>query len=235
MEKEKLSLNRVFIEGWAAFTRRPWLSIGGYLLGSLIGSFLWPFIGGPMAGGVCTLFLKMARDDNPEIGDLFSCFKDYWRWTGIMWLWVAIYMVCYALIMPLLILNVMSFGPDTAGNEPLTIIRFFIIHILLIFLLMIAILAAAARWGFAFFEAVEGGGVMNAFRRSSELTKGYRLRLWLIMIVLSIFANAGVFALYSGMFVTATIAVNIMTAIYLDLKRIKGSTQAIPDSLPYTV
>ena len=235
MQTGPLSLKRAFSEGFAAFKKQPGMSLGGYLLGYFIGAGVWPFIGGPMAGGMCKLFLKIARDENAEIGDLFSCFKDFWKWTGICWLWIPIQVACYLPVIPLAILNFMPLilaDRPGAPEPPATlVIRVFAVHFSLIFIGTLIFLAAAAKWGFAFFEGLSGGGVVDAFRRSSELTKGNCLRLWFMLIVLYAFAMAGIFACYFGAFVTMAISMNIATAIYLDLKRLQAERSVVSQEI----
>jgi hypothetical protein len=148
---------------------------------------------------------------------------------------MGIDLACLVPVIPLIVLNLMPLiladRPGAPEPPAVLVIRVFSVHFLLILTGALLVLGAVAKWGFAFFEGLSGDGVVEAFRRSSELTKGHWLRLWFMLIVLYAFSGAGVFACYFGMFVTSTISMNVTTAIYLELKRLQGERTVMPQEI----
>ena len=104
MNTRQVGLGDAFSEGWAAFLKYPGLALGGYVLYTVIyaGASVIPFLGWlvgifvgfPLFGGLVILSLKIVRGTDPEIGDLFAGFKDYWKWMGTGWLFVAVCLLC---------------------------------------------------------------------------------------------------------------------------------------------
>jgi len=85
---------------WAAFLKYPGVLIGIFLvyivitagLGAIpgIGTIANFFVMPPLMGGAIVAGMKAVRGQTPEFNDLFVGFRQYWRWVGVYWLFVAI-------------------------------------------------------------------------------------------------------------------------------------------------
>jgi uncharacterized membrane protein len=96
-----ISIGECLGKGWAAFKRHPGTVLGGFFLYTLISvvgqsipflniAFLI-FIMAPLAGGLVILFLRLAKDASPAVGDIFDGFDKYGKFMGAFWLlYVAI-------------------------------------------------------------------------------------------------------------------------------------------------
>lgn len=227
MQYGPLSLRRAFAEGFAAFKRQPGLSLGGYIIGDAIAGMFWPFIGGPMIAGMCLLFLKIGRNEQAEIGDRFSCFKDFWKWTGIFWSIMAMMILLLIPFAAILMGDILLVWRNHHGMFPLAIA----IYIVSILLYQIARVGVLAKWGPAYFEGLDSQGVDEALGRSIDLTSGVWMRLWFMLIVVSLFSCVGLFACYFGVIISSAISMNVLAAIHLELRRLEGEGPVIRNDI----
>lgn len=236
MNTKSVSLGRAFSAGWASFTKYVGLLIGANLLYMVItfAGEVIPFLNilflalviPPLTGGLIILSLNAVRGTNPSINDLFAGFKDFGKWLGIYWLFFA---VIAAAAIPLGLAALVAFlilepkgGPDIVTQAVMGL--GIAITTILVFWLMI-------RYLFVWFIAAEGGAVVESFRRSAEMTKGIRLKLFGIYFVLMLFTYAGVIACGIGVIVTGIVAALAYAAIYLDLKNQMSGTPS-PETAP---
>jgi len=80
---------------------------------------------------------------------------------------------------------------------------------------LVLVVIVLMRYAFAFPLAADGLGTLDAFGRSAEMTKGIRLKLFLMFIVITLFVYVGLLGLVIGIFFTGAIGNLIMISIYL--------------------
>ena len=180
------------------------------------------FLFAPLVGGLFILLLNAVRDSNPGINDLFAGFRKYWKWVGLFFLY---YLATYAAFIPELIgilvsTKMMHVGSAAAVSTVLGIAIMGLgiaISLVIMFILL-------TRWLFIYCAAADGAGIIESFGKSAEMTKGIRLPLFGILIVLWLFATAGIIACGIGVILTSIIASLAITSMYVDLKNQMSGT-----------
>ena len=228
MQTEDFSLQRSFSQGWEIFKDNIGLAIGAFAIYQLItvvigyipvvGIFAQILVGLPLAGGLYTLFLRIVKKENPELGILFSNFSNgnnWSRWIGIGMLLVFYMIVAGILcaIVPgvLILLTYFALGADS----PLFIATIALMSIAF----LVALVAVTMRWLMVYFVGAEGVTARRAIAISEEMTRGIRPQLFWIMFVLGLVQLAGILALGIGYFFTAPLALCCTCVLYLDVKR----------------
>lgn len=227
-----ISLGNVLTKGWEAFKKYMAVAIVSYLIyvaitavaGNIpilnIAFYIVAMF--PLAGGLYLLMLRIVKDENPQIGDIFQGFNDLVRWMGVGWL-LALYMAIPALVCAI---------PAGIGAWLMSRGAFgAVIGVLFIIVAVILAIGIAVtlymRWVFAFFVAAEeGASASAALQRSTELTEGIRLPLLGYVIVIGLVGWAGVIALGVGVLFTAPLAMCAFTALYLDVKNLRSPQAA---------
>lgn len=232
MDTKSVNLGKAFSSGWNIFTKHAGVLIGGSLtyiamifmlemifiipmihttarmpqstapfsqmfgVQSGVFSIAIIFLLAPLFGGLSILLLNATRDNSPSINDLFSGYRNYWKWVGLYFL-----------------ISMIAFIAEFIG-----ILGFSIMSLGIAISLVVLMTAIMVRWLFIFFAAADGAGIIESFKKSAEMTKGIRLPLFGILIVLWLFATAGVIACGIGVILTSIIAALAITSIYVDLK-----------------
>ncbi|HEY3297046.1 MAG TPA: hypothetical protein VGK34_00185 [Armatimonadota bacterium] len=220
MDTRFLSLKSLLTTGWELFKRRPAEAIVGYLLYAVLGGFsmLIPVVGllvvFPLMGGLLTLYLKIAKGESCELNDLFSGFNVFGKWVGIGFLAVAFEIACF---LPAIIAGVVgsvieSSGRSVAGIEYMLMFP----SILLSFCLVVGL---SVTYGFGFFSAAEGPGMIEPFVRSAEMTRGIRLQIvWAFLVLTCLQCLVSMVTGGLGFLVTGPLYMLISAAVYLELK-----------------
>jgi len=219
------------IAGWNAFKKAPGVAVGGFLLFYLIMvlglgiPFLGPvLLGFPVIGGLTVLCLNIVRGKDHHISDLFAGFKCYGMWLVVGLLYMLMIAVVTLLIMTLLWMVVLLSHASsiinyaTGSAQALPALRYgqaiplggSFISILLLWILTL-------RWLFVCHLVSDGVEPLEAFRRSSELTKGRRFKLFYISLVLVLFSITGLLFIGLGMLITVAVSYLALTSIYVDL------------------
>lgn len=225
--------------GWKAFKRYAWVLIAVFIIDTVltfvvgrnrVANYAFAVLAmGPLAGGLAIVNLKAVRGQRPSVGDLFAGFRDYVRWIGAYWFYVVIISIAdiplavgtisvlglrglrYFHVPPVVELHAII---KSAGSDPLSLAVIYTTAMITSVLSILILL----RYGFAYYELVDGAGVVESFRRSAELTRGIRLRLLGVFIVLGLFAAAGLAACGVGFIVTGSVAQLAFVYIYTQLK-----------------
>jgi hypothetical protein len=225
MNDTELDLGRAMSTGWEAVRAYPGLAIGGFALYYAItmglplipiAGFLVPiFISPPLAGGLATLTLNIFDRRDPQIAHLFDGFKAYGKWMGIVWLYYAIGVI---VAVPLAVLGLVAhfsvFEQRTAPPGPAIIGGISFIAAVLV----AAAVAVLIRWVFLHYAGVESPGTFEAYGLSSQVTRGRRLQLFWMSVVLGLIAVSGVIALGVGLLVTLPLGALAMAALYRQLR-----------------
>jgi len=220
-----ISIGECLAKGWEGLKRHPGTAIGGYflyMLISLVGQSI-PFLNilflifvmAPLAGGLVMFFIRLARDTAPAVGDIFGGFGKYGKFMGAFWLLYAIVLAC---AIPAIIAVVIAYftAQRQLGDAAVGIIAATGVITSVVIIIVVAI-----RWVFVFFLLgdEENLRVFEAFNKSSELTKGWRGRLFFTLFVMVLFSFCGVLLLIVGIFVTAPIMGIGAGWLYTEAKR----------------
>lgn len=240
--------------GWKAFREYAWVLIGVFIIEIVVSlvagrnrvaHFIFAvLIMGPLAGGLAIVNLKAVRGQYPSVRDLLGGFRSYIQWMGVYWLNVALFSI---MEIPLAVGAVAVSGvgvlrefyaiphvlpldaliKSTGGNPVETAIV-----LMAAFVSIALIIAVLLRYGFAYYEAADGAGIVESFRRSAALTDGIRLKLLHRGIVLGLFMMGGLLACGVGIIVTVLVAQLAFVYIYTQLKgetEVAVSQSAGPD------
>lgn len=232
---KSVNIGQALSSGYATTQRYLWTLIGSYALYlvitvglsniPIVGLLATIFVIPPLAGGYTILFLKAARDQNPQVEDLFAGFRQYWKWMGVYWLFIAA--VLLAMIPFLIMMGIAmavahgvmppqlspagSFDP---GSTPIAITLGAIGGIISLVIVFIIV----TRYIFAFYLVADGLNVLDAFKESARMTNGIRLQVLGAYIVFALVSLAGLLALGVGIIVTGVIATLAFTYVYLDVR-----------------
>jgi uncharacterized membrane protein len=224
-----ISIGECLGKGWEGFQRHPGTAIGGFFLYMLISTvgqsipflnivFLI-FIAAPLAGGLVILFLRLAKDASPAVGDIFDGFDKYGKFMGAFWLLYAIVLAC---AIPALIgVGIAMAAERQLGDGAAAI------GVTGALVSVVVVIVVAIRWVFVFFllSDEENLGVIDAFKKSSELTRGWRGKLFGMLFVMSLVSFLGLLLLIVGMFVTGPIVGIGVAWLYTEAKRQVLGTQ----------
>jgi len=235
MESAPPGIGQAFNDGIEGFKKNPVMVIVGtlvYLAISMVAAWI-PFLNflfyalvlPPLAGGYIIFVLRIAKGEEPSVEDLFAGFKDYVTFLGAYWL-LVLYMVLFGI--PAIILIVLGF--------------IFITKCVGVFLLVVGylgwlviVIMFVLKWAFYLTIIADGwndGGIKPAFDKSVKITEGRVLELFLVVLILGLFAMAGAIVFGVGMLVTVPISAIGFVAYYLRLKKIYlEKTSAAPPSL----
>lgn len=207
-----VSLGTAIAYGWNAITRHAGpLLLGALIFGVLHGilcivpglNFLYIFFGmAALQGGTIILAMKALRDDNPQPGDVFAGFTQYGRWMGVFWLFALIGMLCMLPVGITFGITLAATGLAGGGLAALgssadfdSIIRTmgpaFAVSVLVMLVMIVIAIVVMVRWQFVYYLVAEGHGVLEAFGRSAEMTKGLRGRIFGITLVLGLIGGIG--------------------------------------------
>jgi uncharacterized membrane protein len=233
MDGRSLRLGKALVAGWEAIKRYPGLAIGGLALSQLVGASV-SFVAlvvllPPWAGGTTVLKLSLVDGRDPKLEDLFAGFRTYGKWMGIYWLYQAIAVIA---MLPLVYFGLIAWVAlaVVAGRVPerLMFVLAGVISVAALALLAAAV-AVMMRWAFVYYAGVESTGTLDAFRKSVEITKGHRLQLFWMLVVLCLIGFSGVIALVVGLLVTVPLSQCATAALYRQLQPLPPAP-ALPEA-----
>lgn len=220
MEKSPPGIGQAFNDGIAGFSKNAVMIIVAtlvYMVIVLIGSmipfvnFLFAALVSPvLIGGYMIFSLNVAKGKEPKFEDLFASFSDYVTWLGAYWLLVA-----YALLFGIPAIILIIIGVLVGGCFGVTLMVIGYIGWLVLFFIFVL------KWYFFMFIIADNwhdGGIKTAFDKSVLLTKDRLVEVFLVALVMGIFAGAGGIVLGVGMLLTMPIAAIGIASYYLRIK-----------------
>ena len=159
--------------------------------------------------------LNMVRRKYPRVGDIFNGFNSMWDFIGVSLMLGLISLVS-------MIPGGMILVYGAKYRYPLTSTPTDIIVLAVIGMLIIPIVVMI-RWTFALWivaDRLHEGRVMIALIKSSEMTEGRRIEVFVVILALGLFGLAGILGLGIGVLFTAPIATASVAAYYIQLRNI---------------
>lgn len=232
-----IGLGSVINRGWEAFKKHMAVAIIAFLIyGAILAVagnipvlniVFYVVAMFPLVGGLNLLTLRIVKDENPQIGDLFEGFNDLVRWMGVGWL-LTLYMAIPALVCAVPV----AIGTWLMDRGFIASVIGVLFVLLGVILAIVIIVVLYLRWVFVYFVAAEeclSAGA--ALQRSTSLTEGIRLPLLGYLIVIGIIGWAGVIALGVGVLFTAPLASCAFAVLYLEVKNRAGAQPAVHTQL----
>ncbi len=225
MAQGSFGLGRAIGRGWEGFKANPAPAILGFLVWVIVVSaismipivnFAMLIVAGPLTGGLMILMLNLAKGTDPKVGDAFAGFSKFGRFLGVYWFFFLIMLLAY-------IPGIIGFAVGMAiQDEVITPVAMGIGGLISAVIVIVLTLKYLLVW-YVVADNQEDG-VMDAFRKSAQLTQGNRLKLFGSMIVLGILGEIGVLLFGVGVLLTGPIAGAAMASIYLQLKESAGGS-----------
>ena len=216
----RLNISDCVNDGWNGFKKNAGVSIGIILIYGIINS-----IGGAvpvinvavgmvvtpvLTGGLAIFALKIVRGEEGRIEDLFQGFNKFGSFLGAYWLYVC---TALAACIPAAI----GFGIDVAihggitGLFPYCTIAFGAASV-------IALVIVLLRFSMVYYLIIDGMPVIDAFRESARITKGFVGALSLLGLVNALIVLAGVLLLFIGLLAAFPVTMMASAAAYTRLK-----------------
>jgi len=251
MVERSLTLGDALTTSWQTIRRYPALSIGGFVLfyALYMGMTQIPILGflaailvaPPFWGGFMVFTLHLVDRRDPKLEDIVEGFRAYGKWMGIYWLYTAISIAAFLPLIAVVMAGVfavflrsralhMGGGMPSASVLPTAALLSFLA------LAFLAVgVAITIRWYFVYFAGIETPGVMDAFYKSAEITKGNRLLLVGLLILLGLIGFSGVLALGLGILFTLPLAHYAVAALYRQLNprpEVEPPVEPLPGEIP---
>lgn len=218
----QLSVGDCVRSGWSGFKKNAGTAIGIVVIYGIITSIgnVIPIVNlavavvvtPVMSAGLAIFALKAARGGEGQIEDLFAGFNGNWfgSFIGAYWLFVAI--VAAAFVPPLIgfIIDVVIHGGFVNFFPYVTIGLSAVSFVILI----IAIL----RFSMVTYLIIDGLAVMDAFKESARITKGFTGTLFLLALVNVSFIILGILLFFIGLLFAMPLAMIVYAAVYTKLK-----------------
>lgn len=222
MGTDKYSLKSCLVKGWNAFKSNPTVSVLGSFLLIIIIPISFPiFLQAPFIGSGTTLALNLVNR-NAAVPDVFSGFRKFSLFMGVFWLHMLGIGV-FAIPGGIGGYLILEWGSDALKVNPLAenVIPFVIGIVVVIISVIMWLILVVSKWLFVFFIVADDWNdksILAAFKKSSTITKGNRVKLLLSFLLLWLFAISGAIIFFVGILVTTPIAVCAMASIYQELK-----------------
>ncbi len=165
-----------------------------------------------MSAGLAMFALKAARGWEGRIEDLFAGFNGDWfgSFIGAYWLFVAI--VAAAFVPPLIgfIIDVVIHGGFTNFFPYVTIV--------VTAVSLVVLIAVVLRFSMVTYLIIDGLAVMDAFKESARITKGFTGKLFLLAMVNGLMILGGILLLFIGLLFAMPLTMIVFAAAYTKLK-----------------
>ncbi len=209
-------------DGWGGFKKNAGTAIGLIVIYGMITS-----IGGVipvvnvavnlvvtpiLSAGLSIFALKVARGGEGRIEDLFKGFNQFGSFLGAYWLFLLIVVGAF---LPAAI----GFGIDVAINGGIANL-FPYITIVVSSVTFVALIIVLLRFSMVTYLIIDGMDVMNAFRESARITRGFTGKLFLLALVIGLMIIAGVLLLFMGLLVAIPVTMITFAAAYTRLKQV---------------
>lgn len=221
MYTSRIDISRIVKASWESLKAHPAETIVGFLLFGVLGmAMLIPVLGllvyFPLFGGLTMLYLKAARRQVPQIGDLFAGFKDLWKWVGVGLVFHGALLLASLPLIAAIVAAVIVCGSESSASSQLCAATIAVAVVCgIATLIMYAYLTM--RWFFVYYAAADGAGVLESFGRSSELSKGIRLQLFVVFVLAALASSiASLMTMGLGGYFVGPIISLAYTHIYLE-------------------
>ena len=229
MQTGEISIERAIKSAWESMKRCPVEAILGYLIYSYAGGFLIilcclaPFAIFPLAGGFAMLYLRIARGEKADLMDLFAGFKDYWKWMGLMSLFMLGFLACLipagiGIAVSAFVLDPMRKAAGGSSADAI-VIGMVLLIIFGVLVSLLALIILSIRWFFVLFAGADGAGAIESFERSVRMARGHYAMLFLVWLISNVAAGiASLMTMGFGVYFAYPIIMLAYAHIYLDLK-----------------
>lgn len=193
----EVNIGEAVNQGWETFKRHAGVLIGASLVAYLVmvGGAVIPFLGvliqlivtGPVLGGIWLLFIKSARNEEPQFADVFSGFSS--RFGSLLAAYLVPTMLTMLCMIPLfIVLALFIIGPVFAASKtgvPPEIGVVAIVALVITFpLVMLGVLYLSIAWIFALpLVADKGLGFWSAMNLSRRMVNKHFWSTLLLFIV----------------------------------------------------
>lgn len=191
-----LEVRSLFSRSWSVFREHLWLTVGVFVIYSLLtssggfwdgdnglGDLVMYLIAGPITAGVYLFALRMTRGGEPDIADVFRGFQQFGRALGVF--------VLYSVM----------------------------IVVGLVLLVVPGVFVAIAFMPCMFLVLDDDLGVLDTLRRAWEMTEGYRGRIFIVAVAVVGINVLGLLALLVGVIFTGAWSLLIGATLYDELAR----------------
>jgi uncharacterized membrane protein len=198
---------------------------------SVLGIFALVFnllVSGPIGYGVNFAYLKAARSDQVDVGDMFAAFRNYGHTV------LAILLVMLITIVPVAILGFFFWLMSETGNVGL--ILFFV---LLLFAIAVVLTIISCKLAFVPFLVVDKKmKAVDAIKGSWKMTNGHAWKVFLIGLMAIPVVIAGFICLIIGVIISCMWIYMAMASLYhaVSMKNTPPPPQPLPvNTAPPTV
>jgi hypothetical protein len=216
-------------DGWNGFKKNAGSAIGIILVFGLITSVgnTIPVINAAVAialtpvlsGGLSIFALKVLRGGDGSVADLFDGFNRIGSFIGAYWLMVATVIGAF---IPALIGFGIDFAIFGSVNKmvPYTTIALGIVSFITLIILIL-------RFSMVFYLIVDGMKVIEAYKESARITKGFTGKLFLLSAVWGLIILLGVLLIFVGLLAAIPVTMLAYAAAYPRLKVESTSAPAV--------
>jgi uncharacterized membrane protein len=212
-------------DGWNGFKKNAGISIGVIVIYGIITS-----VGGAipvvniavsmvvtpvLTAGLAIFSLKIVRGGAGQVEDLFQGFNKFGSFLGAYWLYVCIVLAAF-------IPAAIGFGVDVAINGGMkNLFPYVTIGVSAVSLVILAI--ALIRFSMVNYLIIDGMPIIEAFKESARITKGFTGTLCLLALVNLLIILAGILLIFFGLLAAIPISMIAFAAVY---PRLKGDSPA---------
>ncbi|NQU09672.1 DUF4339 domain-containing protein [bacterium] len=234
----QLSIGDCISQGWKLVKNNFWLLVGGtavlFLIQGALGSI--PFLGalaslilgGPLTGGLYWLFLRVARGEDAQFGDIFAGFSR--GFANLMLTQIVTGLLAVLCLVPGAVLLVAGIITGSAGQQPSAAMLTAPLAVAGIVLLVPGLIASiylSVSWVFALPIVVDHQvGFWSGMQASRKLVGKHWWTILGFLIVVGLVAAVGVVLCCVGLLVTAPIAIGAMVVAYEQIAGTGSATRA---------
>lgn len=232
----RIEIGDCLTRAWNVFAARPGLVIGATALSGLVflalglvstligvlipfgGQLLMMIFSGPLVGGLIWFFLRLARNEAAEIGDIFAGFRR--QFTQLLLASLVQELINFACMIPVfIVLMLLAFFPlMTQKTPPIPLLAGLVLAFITVLLLAgAAVLFLTTIWTFSLMLIVDKG---YRFWPAMQLSRKLVMkRFWMTLVFLlvaGIIMGAGAFGCLVGLLVTVPLFYAMKVFLYED-------------------
>ncbi|HRH31111.1 MAG TPA: DUF975 family protein [Candidatus Paceibacterota bacterium] len=213
------SIREAFRFGWKEFKKAPWTYIGISVVLVIINwlgqaeyiGIVASVVGIAATLGITKITLNAVDGKKPEMNDLFSQWKLFWKYLGMVLLMLLIILIPVAII----VATSLSMASIAIASPELTPSPWIFV---LLAAMVVIIFAIVLRYMFTPYLIVDKNmKIVEAFKKSAAMTKGYRWKLLGMMFFALLINLIGVIALVVGVLITIMVTYLAQAYVYRKL------------------